>query len=391
MLGNVDSDPQAEIVEWDTNTGVWRARNFDGSWAMTGVQWGMNGDLPTLGDVDGDKRQDLLIYRPSSKMWFGKTALGAQLFVNVSHAHGGVPLPAQADGLAGEDLMLWRASDGVWSVLTGGGIGEHCLPGGVCSEPDLALCSSSGRCEERPCGTAGKECCDAGTACFGALSCGTDGLCHHQDTGCGEQGGHCCGPDEKPLTQASDEPASYCFEGLECQNGHRPGLAKFKTCHPPNTVVECGDFPDYMILNNECVPSCATAVLTANPSGKPSGQNCDGRKLYESFDQATCCDLTQPLPGSGGSGGSSGGSGPDFSKCDQAGEPCCNEKPYGVCTQFAKDSSQWLMCGSNYPTSGSHTCLECGGYAQPCCYVPTSAGVGACRDSSLSCNAGVCW
>lgn len=46
MLGNVDSDPQAEIVEWDTNTGVWRAKNFDGSWAMTGVQWGMNGDLP---------------------------------------------------------------------------------------------------------------------------------------------------------------------------------------------------------------------------------------------------------------------------------------------------------------------------------------------------------
>jgi FG-GAP repeat len=33
-------------------------------------QWGSSGDLPVIGDFDGDGRTDIVVYRPSTGNWF---------------------------------------------------------------------------------------------------------------------------------------------------------------------------------------------------------------------------------------------------------------------------------------------------------------------------------
>ncbi len=34
------------------------------------MTWGAGGDMPVVGDYDGDRRADIAVYRPSSAGWY---------------------------------------------------------------------------------------------------------------------------------------------------------------------------------------------------------------------------------------------------------------------------------------------------------------------------------
>jgi hypothetical protein len=129
MLGDMDGDGRLDLVLWRASTGTWfwltSSSNYSTS-ASGSKQWGSqaNGDVPKIGDVDGDGRADLIVWRPASGTWFWLTsssgynynASGAKQWGN--QAAGDVPMVGDIDGDGRTELVVWRAPSGTWHWLT---------------------------------------------------------------------------------------------------------------------------------------------------------------------------------------------------------------------------------------------------------------------------------
>ncbi|MCB0345568.1 MAG: S8 family serine peptidase, partial [Bdellovibrionales bacterium] len=67
-----DGDGISDVVVWRPSTGMWYVLpssenfDFDAHWAK---QWGLYGDKPFVGDIDGDGLSDFIVYRPSYGLW----------------------------------------------------------------------------------------------------------------------------------------------------------------------------------------------------------------------------------------------------------------------------------------------------------------------------------
>jgi hypothetical protein len=93
------------------------------------------GDGPFIGDIDGDRKAELVVWRASPGTWFwlpstaGYDYAGAQSKQWGNQTLGDIPALPDLDGDGKADLTLWPASTGTWFCLTSGAL--PCFNSGV--------------------------------------------------------------------------------------------------------------------------------------------------------------------------------------------------------------------------------------------------------------------
>jgi len=111
--GSVDND----LVAF--SNGIWYIKYATTNWTTINKQysWGTSGDIPLIGDVDGDGKSDLIIYRSSSNAWFilkSSQNYDTTKSLTASFGQSGTPLVGDIDGDGKADLSIFNS--GTWSV-----------------------------------------------------------------------------------------------------------------------------------------------------------------------------------------------------------------------------------------------------------------------------------
>ncbi|HMC78291.1 MAG TPA: FG-GAP-like repeat-containing protein [Vicinamibacterales bacterium] len=129
MVADIDGDQKADLVIWRASTGTfyWLTSTSGYNYANAGSKaWGNQslGDVPLLGDIDGDRLADLAVWRASTGTWYWLTSSTGYSYASPGSVQwgnlslGDKPFLADVDGDGAADLLLWRASTGTWYWLT---------------------------------------------------------------------------------------------------------------------------------------------------------------------------------------------------------------------------------------------------------------------------------
>ena len=140
---DVDGDGRSELVVYRRESATWFSRDpFTG---VTGVtQQGAPGSVPAMirpwlsrtiaGDMEGDRRADLTVFRPSSAQWFTRFVPGPYVIQQPLGAMGDVPVPGDYRGIGWDQAAGYRPSNGTWRIAGGptiqwGVTGDRPVPG----------------------------------------------------------------------------------------------------------------------------------------------------------------------------------------------------------------------------------------------------------------------
>lgn len=111
-----DGDRRDDISVYRPSTGTWYILDSATS-SMRAQQWGWSGDIPVPGDYDGDGQADIAVLRPSTGTWYIQQSSNGSLRTQQWGWEGDVPVPGDYDGDGKGDIAVYRPSTGTWYVL----------------------------------------------------------------------------------------------------------------------------------------------------------------------------------------------------------------------------------------------------------------------------------
>lgn len=117
---------KADLTVFDPTNNTWKSQPSDDECVFSAIKWGLAGDVQVPADYDGDGIKDVAVWRPSNGNWYIVRSSNGQILQlrwgqSITTKKGtiaDVPVPADYDGDKIDDIAVFRPADGKWYVLT---------------------------------------------------------------------------------------------------------------------------------------------------------------------------------------------------------------------------------------------------------------------------------
>lgn len=115
-----EGDGKADVVVYRPSSGIWY-QLFSSGGPFGSPTFGLAGDVPVPADYDGDGKTDLAIFRPTSGDWWYRLTSDGSLRTAQLGGPGDIALPADINGDGTDDFVIFKPWNNTWYRLATNG------------------------------------------------------------------------------------------------------------------------------------------------------------------------------------------------------------------------------------------------------------------------------